>query len=292
MAESSTTAVCDACPRHCRLAPGALGACRARRNSNGVVICENYGRATSLALDPVEKKPLANFMPGRLVLSVGSYGCNLSCPFCQNHAIAQVDANEVPWREIAPEELVHLAERLRAEDRRVAGIAYTYNEPLAGWEYVRDCAELARRHRLVNVLVSNGCASPQVINTVAPLIDAVNIDLKGFSPAAYRRLGGAPSSFEAVLQSIEAFAALPACDLEVTTLVVPVLNDADAEVEAMASWLAALDGGHGKETITYHLTRFFGRWKMADAAPTPVATLHRLAGVARRHLDRVRLGNC
>ncbi len=294
MSNHATPSVtCNVCPHHCHLAAGQRGRCRARRNIAGKVVAEQYGRITSLALDPVEKKPLARFMPGSLVLSVGSYGCNLACPFCQNHEIAQAGARDVPWREIAPDELVRMADELHREDPRVAGIAYTYNEPLVGWEYVRDCAELAHEAGLVNVLVSNGVAEEHVIRTLAPLIDAANIDLKGFDAGdtsganIYRDLGAGPHSYAAVQRAIELLAACPTCHLEVTTLIVPGMTDHDDTIDAAARWLAALD-----PAITYHLTRFFPRWRMATHDATPVQQVYHLADVARRHLAHVRCGNC
>lgn len=287
-------AVCATCPRHCRLAPGELGACRARRNVGGVVVAENYGRVTSLALDPVEKKPLARFMPGSYVVSVGSYGCNLTCPFCQNFEISQAGAPDVGWREVGPEELAALAADARRRDPRVTGVAFTYNEPLVGWEYVRDASVAARERGLVSVLVSNGCAEPGVVDELAPLLDAANIDLKGFSPAFYEKCGAADgaAALAAVRGAIERLAAEPGCHVEVTTLVVPGMNDSEEEVAAIAAWLAALDGGHGAKKIVHHVTRFFPRWRMLDAAPTPVATVYALADVSRRWLRHVHVGNC
>lgn len=284
---------CHTCPHHCQLAAGQRGRCRARRNVAGTIEAENYGRITSLALDPVEKKPLARFMPGSFVLSVGSYGCNLTCPFCQNHEIAQADAHDVPWRDIAPDKLVRMACELRREDARVVGLAYTYNEPLVGWEYVRDCAEAAHEMGLVNVLVSNGVAEARVIDELAPLIDAANIDLKGFDAGdtnganIYRDLGAGPHSYAAVQRAIELLAACPTCHLEVTTLIAPGMTDHDDTIDAAARWLAALD-----PAITYHLTRFFPRWRMATHDATPVQQVYHLADVARRHLAHVRCGNC
>ena len=283
---------CPVCPRHCRLAPGAVGACRARRNVGGAVVAENYGRVTSLALDPIEKKPLARFLPGSLVVSVGSYGCNLSCPFCQNHEISQAGEAGVAWRELAPEELVAMTEEAHQRDARVVGLAFTYNEPLVGWEYVRDAARMAHERGLVSVLVSNGCAELGVIDELAPLLDAANIDLKGFSPAFYKVCGGAPGTLDAVRAAIERLAAEPGCHLEVTTLVVPGMNDSEQEISQIASWLSSLDGGAGAEKIVHHVTRFFPRWRMADARPTPVETVYRLSDVSRRYLHHVFVGNC
>ena len=247
----------------------------------------SYGRVTSLALDPVEKKPLARFHPGSYLLSVGSYGCNLTCPFCQNHQISQAGEKDVAWRELSPEGLVALAEEARRRDARTIGIAHTYNEPLVAWEYVRDTARLARERGLVTALVSNGCAEPGVIDELAPLLDAANIDLKGFSAAFYASCGGAPGSLEAVRATIERLAAEPGCHLEVTTLVVPGMNDSEEEVDAIAAWLASLPG-----EVVYHVTRCFPHWRMMDVPATSVATVRRLADVARRHLAHVYVGNC
>ena len=157
--------VCETCPRHCRLTDGEFGACRARRAEDGRVVCENYGRITSLALDPIEKKPLAFFHPGRPILSIGSYGCNLHCPFCQNDGISQHGGDEVATELMTPSELAGLAQRL-ARERGNLGLAYTYNEPLVGWEFVRDCAKEVRKCGLCNVLVSNGCAQAAVVSSL------------------------------------------------------------------------------------------------------------------------------
>ena len=291
-AGDSGALICEVCPRHCRLAAGALGACHARRNVDGAVVPEGYGRLTSIALDPVEKKPLARFMPGTYVVSVGGYGCNLRCPFCQNWEISQASEKDVRWRQVSPENLVALTLDARERDGSVCGIAYTYNEPLITWEYVRDCARLAHEAGLVNVLVSNGCVEPAVIDGLEGLLDAANIDLKGFSDAFYDACGGAPGALACVRGTIERLAADARCHLEVTTLVVPGMNDDEDEMDELSGWLASLDGGRGRETITHHVTRFFPRWRLTDRPATPVETVHRLAEVSRRHLAHVLVGNC
>lgn len=271
--------VCHVCPHACALVEGQRGLCRARIARAGRVVDENYGRVTSLTLDPIEKKPLARFMPGSLILSTGSYGCNLRCPFCQNAALACAGSEDVSWREVSPEALVGLAVRSRGN----VGVAYTYNEPLVGYEFVRDTGRLVHEARLVNVLVSNGMVNEAPLAELVPLIDAANIDLKGFSQAFYDVVGG---DFTAVRRTIETLAACPTCHLEVTTLVIPGLNDDEETVEAAARWLASLD-----PSIPYHLTRFFPCHQMQDRSPTPAATLRRLADVAHYHLDDVLLGN-
>ncbi len=281
-AVDATATTCHVCPHLCRLAEGELGRCRARRARQGRVVDDNYGRVTSLALDPVEKKPLARFMRGSKVLSVGSYGCNLDCGFCQNASIACAGANDVPWREVTPDELVQAA--LRATARGNVGLAFTYNEPLVGFEYVRDCSLLAHEAGLVNVLVSNGMANPGPIAELLPLIDAANIDLKGYTQSFYDLVGG---DLACVKSTIAALARTESCHVEVTTLVVPGLNDDPRQVAEAARWLASLDGG-----IVYHLTRFFPCHRFAAAEPTAAEDVRRLADVAREHLAHVVVGNC
>ena len=289
----NTRVTCGVCPHACSLAPGQVGYCRARvapepdkqQRFDCLVpfgtLPQNYGRVTSLALDPIEKKPISRWRPRTTVLSLGSYGCTMRCPFCQNDSIAQVGEAGVRWLEVTPEQLVEQALGLRR--RRCIGIAYTYNEPLASWEFVRDTAKLAREAGLANVLVSNGMVNPGPLAQVAPLMDAANIDLKCFSEEGYRRLGG---NLAAVQRTIEALFAGGTCHVEVTTLVVPGLSDTLEEIEALTTWLAGLS-----PDIPYHLSRFFPHFRMADASPTPLATMHTLADVARAHMHDVILGN-
>ena len=278
----SDATVCGTCPRHCRLADGQLGACRARRAEGGRVVAANYGKITSLALDPIEKKPIAFFHSGEKVLSIGSFGCNLRCPFCQNDSISQHGAESVPFQTATPEELADLALKVRRERGNI-GLAYTYNEPLVGWEFVRDCSREVHKRGMLNVLVSNGCAEAEVVETLAPLIDAANIDLKGPSQDYYDWVGG---DFDAVCRTIRTLHAA-GCHVEVTTLVVPGRNDREEDIEAVAAFIASVS-----PDIPLHVTRFFPRFRMMDAQPTPVATVHRLAAVARRTLRRVMTGNC
>lgn len=275
---------CTTCPRGCKLVPGMLGACHARGNVDGVVVPTGYGRVTSLAVDPVEKKPLARWKPGSTVLSLGSYGCNLRCPWCQNHSISQVGEDGVGWRTVSSEELAGLAVRLHAEDPRMVGVAYTYNEPLVGWEFVRDCGLLMHEAGLANVLVSAGCVSSAVVQEIAPLIDAANIDLKSFSSETYRTIGG---DLATVQETIRLLAATSSCHLEVTTLVVPDVNDSVDEMRELAAWLASVD-----PDITLHVSRFFPNWRMRDRGPTPVSRVYGLAETARKYLAHVYTGNC
>ena len=278
----AAAAVCGACPRHCRLADGAIGFCRARKADGGRVVAANYGKISSIALDPIEKKPIAFFHPGSSILSIGSYGCNLRCPFCQNDGISQHGGDEVHCRTATPVGIADIAARLKDGQGNI-GLAYTYNEPLVGWEFVRDCAREIRERGMLNALVSNGCASEEVVSELAPLIDAANIDLKGPSQDYYDWVGG---DFKAVCRTI-AMLHEGGCHVEVTTLVVPGRNDSDSDIEAIAAFVASIS-----PDIPLHVTRFFPRWRMMDASPTPVATIHRLADIARRRLSRVLVGNC
>ena len=279
-------AVCEVCFRHCNIPEGKVGFCGGRISRNGKVVAYNYGKITSLALDPIEKKPLARFFPGSMILSVGSYGCNLRCPFCQNHDISWSEQSKVYARtadEVSPEELVDLAVKTR--NRGNIGVAFTYNEPLIGYEFVRDTAKIAKAEGLKNVIVTNGTAELSVLEEIAPYIDAMNIDLKGFSDRYYRDvLGG---DMRQVISFIEA--AVKTCHVELTTLIVPGENDGEEEMRELSSWVAGLKGPDG---VPLHISRFFPRFRMRDRGPTDVHTVYRLADIARETLKYVYTGNC
>lgn len=279
---SQNRVICPVCPHACALTEGQVGICGARQACGGKVIDQNYGRLASVALDPIEKKPLARFKPGSTVLSLGSYGCNMRCPFCQNASLACARQGTTRWWQSTPQEVVDMAHSF--EQKGTVGIAYTYNEPLIGYEFVRDTSRLAREAGLVNVLVSNGMINPKPLSELTSLIDATNIDLKGFSDSFYRWAGG---DFETVKHTIATFAQMPTCHLEVTTLIIPGINDDPVLMDEMASWLAALD-----PDIPYHITRFFPCHKLTDREPTEVALIHQLVEIARTHLNYVYPGNC
>ncbi len=271
---------CQVCMHRCTLSPGQTGLCGARKNENGKIVCANYGRITSLALDPIEKKPLKHFRPGSLILSVGSYGCNLRCPFCQNHEISMAGEGDVHSPYVPPQRLADLALEWKERAGNI-GIAYTYNEPLVGWEYVRDTARLVKENGMANVLVTNGTAAPEILEELLPLIDAMNIDLKGFRAEYYRKLGGD-------LDTVKTFIAraVTACHVELTTLIVPGENDSPEEMEAQARWIADLN-----PEIPLHITRFFPQYHMLDRKPTEIQSLRRLAETAGQYLTNVSLGN-
>ena len=281
-------AVCEVCFRHCRLEEGQLGFCGARTARNGRVVAYNYGRITGLALDPVEKKPLARFCPGSLILSAGSFGCNLRCPFCQNYDISwseEAKRYAETAETFSPEELVEIA--LRTRSRGNIGIAYTYNEPLVGYEFVRDTARLARDYGLKNVLVTNGTAELSVLREIAPYIDAMNIDLKGFTDRYYREvLGGDRAMTMAFIEE-----AVRTAHVELTTLIVPGENDSEDEMRELSAWISTLREPDG-ESVPLHISRFFPRFHMTDRKATSVRLICRLAEIAREKLDYVCLGNC
>lgn len=271
--------VCPVCFRHCCLKEGQTGFCHARKNEDGLSVCQNYSKITSIALDPIEKKPLARFHPGTMVLSVGSFGCNMDCPFCQNDAISCANEQSASWRFLAPGELADMAERLRP--RGNIGVAFTYNEPMIGYEFVRDTAKEVRGRGMKNVVVTGGSVSLDALGEVLPYVDAFNIDLKGFTDPWYHTLGGD-------LPTVKAFIGEAAkhAHVELTTLIVPGGNDSPEEMEALSAWVATVD-----KSIPLHITRFFPHRRMKDRPPTDIAVLGQLAQIARGHLDTVLLGN-
>ena len=275
---------CEVCFRHCELKEVQIGFCKARIGKDDKVVSYNYGQITSLALDPIEKKPLRRFFPGSKIISVGSYGCNLRCPFCQNYEISWSDEVEYVAKQaryVSPEQLVKIAERYI--DNGNIGIAYTYNEPLVGYEYVRDCAKLVHEAGLKNVLVSNGSVELKILEEIIPYIDAMNIDLKGYSENYYRKL--LKGDRKQVLDFIAE--AAKHCHIELTTLIIPNENDSIEEMKELSAWIASID-----KTIPLHISRFFPCFNMTDRGPTSVKRVYELADVAREKLDYVYTGNC
>ena len=266
---------CTLCPHRCLLSEGSLGVCRTRKNSNGKLVTLIYGCVSSLALDPIEKKPLYHFYPGKDILSAGTVGCNFHCPYCQNWQISQ--NVEAVCSYISPEELVG-----RALKENSIGIAYTYSEPLIWYEYVRDSAELCRKKNLKNVLVTNGYIEPKPLEELLPLIDAMNIDLKSFREDYYRRLCG--GSLEPVLKTIRLSSRH--CHVELTHLIVPGENDSVQEIEGMCGWI---EKEIGKDT-PFHISRYFPNYKF-DTPFTPDTILKRAYSIAKKHLSYVYIGN-
>ena len=274
-------AICPICPRRCSLKEGQIGFCRARACINDIVVPINYGKVTSIALDPIEKKPLYHFYPGSKILSVGSFGCNLRCPFCQNYEISMAGINDIPHQNVTPEQLTELALKLADEPAGNIGVAFTYNEPFIGYEYIRDCSALLHQNNLKSVLVTNGHINPEPLAELLSLIDAMNIDLKGFTQEYYDYVGG---NLECVKQTIAA--AQKKCHVEVTTLIVPTKNDSPEDMEREAAWLASIS-----PDIPLHLSRYFPRYK-SDIPSTNIARIYRLQETAQKYLKYVHVGNC
>lgn len=268
---------CLLCPHNCHIKPGKKGICTVRANLDGDLYTESYGQLSSLALDPIEKKPLYRFNPGSKILSAGSYGCNFSCSFCQNHSIA-IGKPETSF--ISPENLVYKAYCLNNSGN--IGLAYTYNEPFMSYEYVLDCCKLIRDRGLKNVIITNGYIQEAPLMEILPYIDAMNIDLKSFRSDFYKKICN--GNVEFVKKTIEI--ASKACHVEITCLVIPGLNDSTEEIDALSQWLSSQS-----PDIPLHLTRFFPRHKMLDRSPTPKDTMERLIFVASKHLKYVYAGN-
>lgn len=275
----SDTVACSACPRHCVLSEGMTGACLSRENKGGRIECKNYAWITSIALDPIEKKPFLHFHPGTRILSVGSFGCNLKCPFCQNHDISQVGQEVSGAEKLMPQELLELALSAESRDGSI-GVAFTYNEPLAGFEYVRDSAILLKENGLCTAVVTNGCFEEEVLEMVLPYIDAFNIDLKGFSQNAYDVLGGNLKTVKSFIKN-----ASKASHVEITSLIVPGINDSTSQMDEEARWIASVD-----PAIPLHINRYFPCYRYHEAA-TDISLLQELTGIAKRYLENVYVGN-
>lgn len=274
--------LCDVCPKFCKLREGQIGFCRARSNIGGKIVPINYGQATSLALDPIEKKPLMRFCPGTYILSYGSYGCNLRCPYCQNASISMAGPDNCPHRLITPEGLTDLAVDLSKQEPGNIGVAFTYNEPTVCFEFIRDTSKLLHEAGLKSVVVTNGGLVRKYADELLPHVDALNIDLKGFSDEFYRYVKG---EFDTVKEFIKA-AVEHKCHVELTTLAIPTKNDDPEEMEREVEWIASIS-----PDIPLHLSRFFPRYKVDDLPPTPAETIYRLKDIAQKKLKYVYTGN-
>ena len=269
--------ICENCSHKCDLGTDRTGLCHARTVKDGRIVCDNYGAVTSLALDPIEKKPLAMFRPGSRILSAGSYGCNLHCPWCQNDSISR---GYIPADHLTCEELVDMA--VDTKSRGNIGIAYTYNEPFVGYEFVRDCSQLAKERGLVNVAVTNGMLERDRFDALLPFIDAYNIDLKTGVEEKYRTIGGDYTLITDNIRSAVSFGA----HVELTTLVVPGFNDDKDDFSRIVEFVESVD-----RSVPLHITRFFPAGEMRSARPTSLDTLYSFREMAVKRLDNVFLGN-
>ncbi len=270
---------CNLCPHLCLIGEGKSGTCGVRTVRNGKLFADNYGQLSAVQWDPIEKKPLYHYYPGQLILSLGTYGCNLFCSFCQNWNLARGTADsDTPV--FQPAAILAMLEKEGGPDQ-VIGVAYTYNEPLIWYEFVLDTARLLKEQGYKNVLVTNGYINPEPLAELLPYIDAMNIDVKGFSDHFYQEYCRGQRA--AVLNTVEM--AVKKCHVEITCLLIPSLNDLPAEQEALAEWLAGLD-----QDLVLHYSRYFPRYKL-DLPPTGEDVMLNTLEIARKHLRYVYAGN-
>lgn len=266
--------ICNLCPHHCSVLPGKYGLCKARVNKEGKLYTENYGMISSLAMDPIEKKPLYHFYPGTRILSIGTFGCNFTCDYCQNWQISQ----EKPLlKELLPAELVEIA-----IDKGSKGIAYTYSEPTIWFEFIKETAEIAKKQGLKNIFISNGYINSKVLEELLPYLDGANIDLKAFNKDFYRKL--CSGRLEPVLENIELMAKNN-LHLELTTLIIRDYNDSSEELKDLFSWIAELN-----LEIPLHLSRYFPAYKLNKEA-TSIDKMLEAYQLASEVLSYVYLGN-
>lgn len=274
------TVQCTLCPHQCVLKEGKTGICRVRSNAGGELITEVYGFVSSINFDPIEKKPLYHFYPGSTILSLGTYGCNLRCFFCQNCTISQTGAEpELPRTFYTPEQIVALA----LEQPGNIGIAFTYNEPIVWFEYMYDIARLAKEAGLKTVMVTNGFINDEPLSELLDVIDAFSIDLKAFNEEFYTKVTS--SKLEPVKETLKQIKKAGK-HLEVVNLVIPELNDDDESFSEMTKWIAA---ELGNETV-FHISRYFPKYKLTTEA-TPITSIRRLKRIAGKYLAYVYTGN-
>lgn len=269
---------CKLCPQGCRLKEGMRGLCEVRQVKGGKLYSLNYGVCASVAMDPIEKKPLYHFYPGWDILSLGTWGCNFHCSFCQNWSLARGGAGQKKGYHLKPIDVLHF---LRDKYKSSAGIAYTYNEPTVWYEFVYDTAKLVKESGYRNILVTNGFISPEALEEISPFIDALNIDVKSFNDDFYRKY--CRGNLESVKRTVEYCA--ERFHVEITCLVIPTLNDSPGETDSLTDWLAGLN-----PDIPLHFSRFFPQYKLA-LPPTPVETLTEIRRKAMDKMNYVYIGN-
>jgi pyruvate formate lyase activating enzyme len=267
---------CFLCPHHCSLQEGQEGLCRVRVNRGGSLYSLNYGDIAAVALDPIEKKPLFHFYPGKLILSIGTYGCNLACSFCQNFSLAH-EKPDISNLDI--KSLLEIAWRVKSKGS--IGVAFTYNEPSIWYEFIRETAPMLKEQGQKIVLVSNGYIESQPLRELLPWVDAMNIDVKAFSDDFYRH--HCRGRLKAVLKTVEMAAAVT--HVEVTNLIIPEENDNIKEIKKLVSWLAAIDPG-----LPLHFSRYYPAYNFNKAA-TPAYSLKLAQELAKEYLNFVYLGN-
>ncbi|HHI87549.1 MAG TPA: AmmeMemoRadiSam system radical SAM enzyme [Candidatus Cloacimonetes bacterium] len=264
---------CQLCPQVCEIGEGKRGMCIGRKNEKGLLYAASYGETISVSMDPIEKKPLYHFYPGKQILSVGPNGCNLTCDFCQNYNISQQRA---VTSAITAQGLVTLCRQYNS-----IGVAFTYTEPLIWYEFILDTAKILKENKLQVVLVTNGFINPKPLREILPLIDAMNIDLKSMNNEFYKRY--CSGLLEPVKQTIKT--AAPSTHIEITNLIITDLNDSRDEIEELVDFVASVD-----PEIPLHFSRYFPVYKM-NKPPTQPATLKMAFDIAKKKLSYVYIGN-
>ena len=270
----SETVLCELCPALCRLTPGKRGICRSRYNDNGVLKTDNFGETVTVAIDPIEKKPLYHFLPGSDIVSIGANGCNLACRHCQNWQISQ---EKTPTTYIPPEQLSDIGAREGS-----IGVAFTYTEPVIWYEYIVETAPLLRKNGLAVVMVSNGYINPEPMEELLPVVDAFNIDIKGMRPEFYTKI--CKGKLEPVQDAIRQIAASPS-HLELTNLIITDLNDSDEDFHALGEFIASVDAA-----IPLHLSAYYPTYKLTNP-PTESKTLEKAHKILSSYLSYVFVGN-
>lgn len=276
----NNTVQCNLCPRLCIIEAGRFGNCHARKNQSGTLFSDVYGKISARHFDPIEKKPLYHFYPGTEILSIGTTGCNFHCSFCQNFTLSQYDVRRhVDCENFSPADIANISNK----HRKNLGVAFTYNEPIVNYEFMMDTAELVKANGQKTVMVTNGYINDEPLDGLIKYIDAFNIDLKGFNDAFYRKY--TKGTLSPVLNTIKKVAN---CNkhLEITSLIIPTINDDEDEFEDMCKWIL---NETGSNTIL-HLSRYFPRYEL-NQYPTPAEVLFKLYDIARSVLKYVYLGN-
>ena len=272
----NSAAGCNLCFRGCVILKGGVGYCGVRRWEGEFFTSPYLGRFSSCAVDPIEKKPLYHWRAGSLIFSLGSLGCNMRCPFCQNHTIAQPSNMNIPLGEIIPTELVR-----QILSRGLSAVAYTYNEPALQAEYILEAAPLLKNAGIASVLVTNGMFSLEALNDLIPWIDAANVDVKTFEPEKYAGMGG---SLDIVRENVESMVRA-GVHIELTNLVVPGVSDSLEDFERMVDWIASIS-----PDIPFHISRYFPAHR-CSAPPTDIDLMRSFEALASRKLKYIHLGN-
>lgn len=276
---------CNICQWHCIIEPGKYGLCKVRKNEDGILEVLNYAKVSSIAADPVEKKPLYHFFPGTLCLSLGTLGCNFHCLHCQNYEIACVKdpfTNGMELQEISPEKMVQLAGQYKCR-----GVAWTYNEPSIWFEYTLDSAKLAKQNNLYTVYVTNGYLSAEALDTIGPYLDAWRVDIKGFTDKFYQKLAKV-KKWHGILEVAKRAKFKWNMHVEVISNIIPTLNDDDEQLRQLAAWIRDELG----ELTPWHVTRFYPEYRLRNIPATPVSSLERACKIGKNAgLKFVYLGN-